>query len=252
MSVFELIPEPAADFNPIFGRDRYVAAVEEAVEIAPEEQAVIYGMGAVLVERLDVGRFERWQGMLFGYRAGPVVGVRNQNAEGPLAQARLDRCLFAVSCLLLFDPLGFLVQVIRALMLPAALQVRPDEPARLLFEFVALGLAPDDGAAPIRGGEPHRFVEKERLGQDNAADLEILMRIIWDSPVTEEPLAHSRIGAGAVPVFESLPGQADRQDGERGEDPTAGDQVPVAGPLASMELKEEEFSGADRAELRVR
>ena len=35
------------------------------MEIATQEQAIVYGMRAALVERLDVGCFERWEGMLF-------------------------------------------------------------------------------------------------------------------------------------------------------------------------------------------
>ena len=84
-AVLEFFFEAAADFDTIFGCDGYIAAVEEAVEIAAKEDAVVYGVRPALVKRLDVGGFERREGMLLRDCAGSEVGIRNEDAESPLA-----------------------------------------------------------------------------------------------------------------------------------------------------------------------
>ena len=74
-AVFELFLQAAADLDAIFGRDGYITAVKEAMEIAPKQEAVVHSMWAALVERLDVGCFECGERMLFCYRADTVVGI---------------------------------------------------------------------------------------------------------------------------------------------------------------------------------
>lgn len=84
-AVGEFLLEPAAYLDLVFRRDRDIASIEQAVEIAPQQEAVLYGMRAVLGERLDVGGFESGQGMFRGNGAGTFVSVRYQNPECPLA-----------------------------------------------------------------------------------------------------------------------------------------------------------------------
>ena len=86
-------------------------------------------------------------------------------------------------------------------------------------------------------GKPHRFVEEERLGQDDATNLEIFLRIVSNSSIMDEALAHLNIGSGPVALLEGLPRQAYGEDRKRGEDPSASDQVLIMRPLASMEFK---------------
>ena len=61
-AVFEFFFEAAADLDAVFGRDRYITAVEEAMEIAPQKEAIIDSVRAALVKRLDMGGFERRAG----------------------------------------------------------------------------------------------------------------------------------------------------------------------------------------------
>ena len=56
--------------------------------------------------------------MLFGDCAGTVVGVRYEDAESPLAQARRNRGFFPVSGSFFLDVMGFPIQVIKLLTLP--------------------------------------------------------------------------------------------------------------------------------------
>ena len=83
-AVFEFLLEAAADLDTIFGSNSDIATVKEAMEIATQEQAIVYGMRAALVERPDVGGFERWEGMLLRDCASTVVGIRYKDAESPL------------------------------------------------------------------------------------------------------------------------------------------------------------------------
>lgn len=222
------------------------------MEVASKEQTVVNSMGAAFVVGLDVGGLEGRQGMLFCYRASALIGVGNQNTESPLAKARLDGGFFAVTGSLLFNAMSFPIQVMDPLVLPSALKILPDELASFLVELIARGLAPDDRRPPSRSREPQGFIKEEWLGQDDAPDLEILMRTVGDSPVSEEPLPHFREGAGAIPMLERLPGQADRENGIGDEDSSPGNQVAVLGPLTSVELEEEEVSLAQNAELGAR
>jgi len=84
-AVFELFLQAAADLDLILWRDGYVAAVKQAMEIASEEQAVVHGVRAALIEGFDVGGFERREGMLLRNCACAEVGIRNEDAESPLA-----------------------------------------------------------------------------------------------------------------------------------------------------------------------
>lgn len=61
-AVLELLLEPAADLDPVIGRDGNITTVEEAVEaveVAPQQQPVAHAVRAALVERPDMGGFER-------------------------------------------------------------------------------------------------------------------------------------------------------------------------------------------------
>ena len=60
-AIFELIFKAAADLDAIFRSYGNIAAVEEAMEIAPKEQAVVYSVGAAFVIRLNVGGLESGQ-----------------------------------------------------------------------------------------------------------------------------------------------------------------------------------------------
>ena len=95
--------------------------------------------------------------------------------------------------------------------------------ARFLVEFISFGFAADDRRAPIRSGKPHRFIEEERLGQDDTADLEVFIGIVGNFSVRGEARAQFSIGGGPVSLFEGLPGKAYGEDRKGGEDSSPGD-----------------------------
>lgn len=244
--------EAAADFNATFRGNGDIAPVEETMEIAPQKEAVVHHVCPALVERPDMGGFERRQGMLFSYRTGAVISIRYEDSERPLTKAWPNCGFLAIACLFLCDVVGFFSQVEYAMTLPSHLQIPPDELAGFFIKLIALGLAANDRGAPIRGGKSHRFVEEERLGQDDATDLEIFLGIVGNSSVMDEPLAHLGIGGGPVFLLECLPGQAYGEDRKGGKDSSPGDQVLIMCPLAAMELEEEYVPFPERAKLCVR
>ena len=202
----------ATDFDSVFGRNRDITAVKEAVKIAAEKEAIVHSMRTALNKRLDMGCFESRKRMLFGYRASPVIGVRDENAERSLPETRTDHRFFPVSAPFFIDAMGFLIQAKHLLAIPGALEVPPDELAGLFVEFIAFRLTADDRCAPIRRWKPHRFIKEEGLGQDDAADMEILVGIVGYLSILEKLPAHFRERASSVSFFESLPGQAYREN----------------------------------------
>jgi len=117
-AIFELFLKTATDFDAIFRSDSNIAAIEQAVEVAPQEQAVVHGVRPALVKRLDMGSLERGEGMLFCNRAGTVICIRNKDAKSALSQAGRDRGFFTVSSPFLLDTMGFPIQVKNPLMRP--------------------------------------------------------------------------------------------------------------------------------------
>lgn len=222
------------------------------MEIAPEKQAIVDAVGTIFVKRLNMGSFEGGKRVFIRNRAGAMIGIRYQDPERSLAQPGRNRRPFAISGPFLFNTVCFSIQAENLLAFPRTLKVTPNELASLVFELVAFGLAPDDRRAPIRSGKPHRFVEEERLGQDNAPDLDVLVEIVGNSSVMDEALPHFGIGGGPVSLLEGLPGKAYGENRKGGEDSSPGDQIPVAGPRAAVKFEEEEIAFVERSEFRVR
>lgn len=86
-AIFEFLLDAAADFDMHIRGDGDVAFVEQGVEIAAEEQAIADEVLAAFGVGLDMGGVEGGEGFLAGHGAAALVGVRNQHAEGALAQA---------------------------------------------------------------------------------------------------------------------------------------------------------------------
>ena len=86
-AVIELFFDAAAYFD-VHGRgDGDVAFVEQCVEVAPEKQAIADEVLAAFGVGLDVRGIEGGESAFVGHGAAAFVGVRDQHAEGALAQA---------------------------------------------------------------------------------------------------------------------------------------------------------------------
>lgn len=87
VAVFEFLLYAAADFDVQVRGDGDVAFVEQGVEIAAEEKAISDEVLAAFGVGPYVRGIERWESSLVGHGAAALVGVRDQHAEGALAQA---------------------------------------------------------------------------------------------------------------------------------------------------------------------
>lgn len=124
--ILEFLLEAATDLDSVLRRDCNIPAIEEAVEIASEEDAVIHRVRAVLIVWSDMGSLERRERMLLSDRTGAAVGVRNKYSECSLPQSRLYRCFFTVARTFLFDPFGFFIEAKYTSVPPRAFQIIPN------------------------------------------------------------------------------------------------------------------------------
>ena len=90
-TVLGLLPDPSAHLEAHLGSHRDVTAVEACVDVAAEEQAVPRVVRAVSDVRPDLSGFQERQGPLAGHGAPPLLGVRDHDSEGSLAEAWQDR-----------------------------------------------------------------------------------------------------------------------------------------------------------------
>ena len=86
-AIFELFTDAAADPYDHFRRDRQVPAIEESMEVLSQEETIRDIVRSALAERLDVGGFQRGKGSFASDRATSVIGVGDDEAEGPLTEA---------------------------------------------------------------------------------------------------------------------------------------------------------------------
>jgi len=121
MAVLELLFEAAADFDLIIRCDGYIAAVKKAVEIAPEEKAIVNSVGTTLVKGLYVGRLKSRQGMLIRDSTCTMISVSDVNPEGALAEARPNKRLFPKTVVFFLYALGLPFQVEDALVFQGVL-----------------------------------------------------------------------------------------------------------------------------------
>ena len=83
--------QPRTHFDSVLWRDGDVALIEQSVQVGPEENPVADFMWAVLRIWLEMGRFQRRQGMLVRYGAGSGIGIHHCHTEDTLAEARLSQ-----------------------------------------------------------------------------------------------------------------------------------------------------------------
>lgn len=90
LAVAEVLLQPSADLESMIRRDSQISAVEQAMKIRAQKQAVRRRVWAFPSERANVSGFEDWQGMLAGHGAGPSVRLRDSDPEAALPEAGYD------------------------------------------------------------------------------------------------------------------------------------------------------------------
>ena len=94
-AVFKLRLDPEADLEIEIRGDRHIAGVEQAVDVAPQQQSVPHLVGTAVTIGPDVGRLQRRQGPFPRHGATPPVNVGHQHAEGALPQTRANKMRLA-------------------------------------------------------------------------------------------------------------------------------------------------------------
>lgn len=92
LPVVEICAQPSADFDLKFRRHGHVPGVEEAMEIGSEQEPIADIVALDFAERPDIRRPQDGERTLSGDRALPVIGIGDNDSEGPLADAVARRC----------------------------------------------------------------------------------------------------------------------------------------------------------------
>src|SRR6478609_133094 len=86
LPVIKLLPDAPADLEVMLGRYRHVTGVEQTVDVATKEEAVLRLMVTAFTVGSDVRGLQGRQCPLAGDRAAPIVNVCHQNAECTLSE----------------------------------------------------------------------------------------------------------------------------------------------------------------------
>lgn len=238
LPIVEIVLEPAAHEETAIGGDGHVSLVKEAVDVGPQEEAVVELVLASHPHGEDVGGVQDRERLLSRDGASALVVVRDQDPERPLAQPWADEDRVPIHHLrlrghLIPDP-GELEPL--AHLGPEALRRR-----RVRLE----GLSLDDVEAELlRDRDPLALVEEERLAEEDAADLGV--EVHRRSPVLLEAAPHLLQGPYPVHRAEGLPGQGVGEEGGVDEEAAAGDEV-----FGGVELEEEQLARLQSPEDRL-
>lgn len=97
-SVVELLLDAAAHLETEVRRYCHVAGVEQAMDVAPQQQAVARLVVAAVAKGADVSGFERRQRAFLRHGAASLVDVRHQHTESTLPQAWPDEVRLSEAC----------------------------------------------------------------------------------------------------------------------------------------------------------
>ena len=213
----------------VFGNGQ-VAVIKEGMEIGAEQNAVGDIMGAIQGVWLDMGSLEHGQRLFAADSAAAVIGIRHQDAESALAKAMLCHAL------------GIFDWVCRR---HGRLVAQPVHHLLIYARTFANGgivlFADDRACGPVVGlGDPLRFIEKEGLGENDAADVgecgvdPVLL------PVGRDPAAELLIVFGAVLFAEGFPSQVNGHRGIADEEAPADDGI-----IGLFELEQKQVIGLE-------
>jgi len=96
-AILKVILESSADEKAHVAVHSDVALVEEAMNVAPQQQTVRDVVVPIAGEGFDVGGFERGQGVLLRHRARSSIGRDDLGTKDPLAESRLNQCRWPAS-----------------------------------------------------------------------------------------------------------------------------------------------------------
>ena len=98
-AVIELLLDSAAHLEVQVGCYSHIAGIEQAVDIAPEQQPVSRLVFASLAVRANVRSLQHRKSPLIGGCTPPLVGICDQNTESALSQPGHDQSRISESSL---------------------------------------------------------------------------------------------------------------------------------------------------------
>ena len=87
-SVLELLTDTTAHLEARVRRDRHIPAVEESMQVASQEEAILDAMGSARGIRLDVSCLQHRKSPLPRRGAPPLIRVGDEDTERSLAKVR--------------------------------------------------------------------------------------------------------------------------------------------------------------------
>src|SRR5437016_3110495 len=91
-AILKVILESSADEKAHVAVHSDVPLVEEAMNVAPQQQAVRHVVVPIAGKGFDVGGFEGGQGVFLGHRARPAIGRDYFGTKDPLTKSGLNQC----------------------------------------------------------------------------------------------------------------------------------------------------------------
>ena len=90
--VFEFLADPFAHLKAQVGRDRDVAGIEQAVDVAPQQQAIARLVAAAVAIGADVGGLQRRKRPLLRDDAAALIDAVTSTRKAPCPSRGLIRC----------------------------------------------------------------------------------------------------------------------------------------------------------------
>jgi len=88
--VLEILSDTATHLETELRGGRYVASIEECMEVAPQQEPIVDSMLTADRVGSNVSRFQNGQHAFTRYCTAPLVGVGHEHAECTLPETRRD------------------------------------------------------------------------------------------------------------------------------------------------------------------
>src|SRR5205823_11987184 len=89
-TVLEFVFDSSTDFEPEIRRHGDVPAVEQRMEVTPQQETIARIVRATSLDGLDMGRLQDGEGTLAGNDAAALVQICDDQAEGSLSDPWVD------------------------------------------------------------------------------------------------------------------------------------------------------------------
>jgi len=97
LPVLELLPDPTANFKAEVRRHGHIARVEQAVYVAPKQEAIGRLMFSSISVWFDMGGFQRRQCPFTRHCAAAPIDIGDEDTKAALSQTRTDQLGLTVS-----------------------------------------------------------------------------------------------------------------------------------------------------------